>query len=424
MGLVAQLYSISIRSYPAVLRLVAPFHAKARRWLTGQQGLLDTIAHTLNHAVDTRPIVWFHAASLGEFEQGRPVMEAFRDAYPHYRILLTFFSPSGYEVRKDYAGADYVFYLPIDTPDNARRFVQLVKPRLVFFIKYEFWANYLHELHQANIPVLSFSAIFRPNQLFFKPYGGFYRQLLRQFNHLLVQNQESVDLLKSVDITNVTLAGDTRFDRVAQTVATVRTIPVAEAFKNGQPLLVVGSAWPLDMDVLVPFLNQFAQPLKVIVAPHEIDADTIADWQKRLIHSSVRYSDVDPTDLSVLAAKRVLFIDNVGMLSSLYQYGEFAFIGGAFREGLHNILEAATFGMPIFFGPIYDKFQEAVDLVAEGGAFPVRTVDELQLAFARQYADRSKAAQITRLYVQRNIGATARVMDVATKLLSGRHDAE
>ncbi len=417
MALVAKLYSISIRSYPAVLRLAAPFHAKARRWLTGQQGLLDRIDNTLNHTTDTRPIVWFHAASLGEFEQGRPVMEAFRDAYPHYSILLTFFSPSGYEVRRDYVGADYVFYLPIDTPANARRFVQVVKPSLVFFIKYEFWANYLHELHQANIPVLSFSAIFRPNQLFFKSYGGFYRQLLQQFNHLLVQNQESVDLLESIGITDVTLAGDTRFDRVAQTVATVRAIPVAEAFKNGQPLLVVGSAWPLDMDVLIPFVNQFTQPLKVIVAPHEIDADTIADWQKRLIHSSARYSTVDPTDLSGLADTAVLFVDNVGMLSSLYQYGEFAFIGGAFREGLHNILEAATFGMPIFFGPVYDKFQEAIDLVAEGGAFPVRTVNELQLAFTRQYANRSKAAQITRLYVQRNIGATERVMHIAAKLL-------
>lgn len=424
MALVAQLYSISIRSYPVVLRLVAPFHAKARRWLTGQQGLLDTIEHTLSRAKDRRPIVWFHAASLGEFEQGRPVMEAFRDAYPQYRMLLTFFSPSGYEVRKDYSGADYVFYLPIDTPANARRFVQVVKPSLVFFIKYEFWANYLYELRQANIPVLSFSTIFRTDQLFFKSYGGFYRHLLQQFNHLLVQNQESVDLLKSIGITNVTLAGDTRFDRVAQTVATVRALPVAEAFKNGQPLLVVGSAWPLDMDVLIPFLNQFTQPLKVIVAPHEIDTDTIADWQKRLTQPSVRYSTVDPADLSGLADKRVLFIDNVGMLSSLYQYGEFAFIGGAFREGLHNILEAATFGMPIFFGPVYDKFQEAVDLVAEGGAFPVRTVDELQLAFTRQYIDRSKAAQITRLYVQRNIGATARVMNIVTKLLSGGHAAE
>lgn len=417
MSLAGQLYSTGIGLYPAVLRLAAPFHPKARQWLAGQQGLLDSIAYGLGRATDSRPIVWFHAASLGEFEQGRPVMEAFRAAYPQYRILLTFFSPSGYEVRKRYDGADYVFYLPIDTPANARRFVDLVKPKLVFFIKYEFWANYLDELHRARIPVLSFSAIFRPNQLFFKSYGGFYRQMLHQFNHLLVQNQESVDLLRTIGITNVTLAGDTRFDRVAQTVATIRAIPVAETFKNEQPLLVVGSAWPLDMDVLIPFLNQFDQPLKVIVAPHEIDADKLTDWQARLTRPSVRYSAVDPGDMGSLAGEAVLFIDNVGMLSSLYQYGEFAFIGGAFREGLHNILEAATFGMPIFFGPVYDKFQEAVDLVAEGGAFPVRTVDELQTTFARQYHDRSKAAKITRDYVLRNVGATAKVMEAAAKLL-------
>jgi 3-deoxy-D-manno-octulosonic-acid transferase len=418
MGLVAQLYSMGIGLYPAVLRLAAPFHPKARRWLAGQRGLLDSIATTLSYTTDTRPFVWFHAASLGEFEQGRPVMEAFRAVYPQYRILLTFFSPSGYEVRKQYDGADYVFYLPIDTPANAHRFVSLVKPSLVFFIKYEFWANYLNELHQAKIPVLSFSAIFRPDQMFFKPYGGFYRQMLHRFDYLLVQNQESVDLLQGIGITNVTLAGDTRFDRVAQTVATVRAIPIADAFKDGQPLLVVGSVWPLDMDVLIPFLNQFDKPLKVIVAPHEIDADKLADWQARLTRPSVRYSAVDSDDVGSLSDKSVLFIDNVGMLSSLYQYGEFAFIGGAFREGLHNILEAATFGMPIFFGPIYDKFQEAVDLVAAGGAFPVSTADELQTTFTQQYHDRSGAAQITRNYVQRNIGATELVMNVAARLLS------
>lgn len=417
MGLVAQLYSTGIRLYPVVLRLVSPVHAKARRWLAGQRGLLDLIGGTLSRSTDTRPIVWFHAASLGEFEQGRPVMEAFRAAYPHYRILLTFFSPSGYDVRNDYDGADYVFYLPIDTPANARRFVELVQPSLVFFIKYEFWANYLRELHRAAVPVLSFSAIFRPDQLFFKPYGEFYRQMLRQFDHLLVQNQESVDLLKGIGITNVTLAGDTRFDRVAQTVAMVRAIPVAEAFKNGQPLLIVGSAWPLDMDVLIPFLNQFDQPLKTIIAPHEISSDTLTNWQQRLTRPSVRFSQTNETDAR---QADVLFIDNVGMLSSLYQYGDFAFIGGAFREGLHNILEAATFGMPIFFGPVYDKFQEAVDLVAEGGAFPVSTVNELQTVFAQQYDNRQKATQITRAYVQRNIGATARVMDVVATIKSER----
>ena len=373
-------------------------------------------------AGNTASIVWFHAASLGEFEQGRPVMEAFREQYPAYKILLTFFSPSGYEVRKNYTGADFIVYLPADTPENARAFVSLVKPQLVFFIKYEFWANYLHELRAAKIPIISFSAIFRPNQLFFKPWGGFYRELLTCFDHILVQNQESEQLLRSIGITQVTRAGDTRFDRVAQVAIARKDIPIVADFKTNdgqasQPLLVIGSAWQADMDVLIPFLNSFDQPLKVIIAPHEIHNDEIERWRSQLTKTSVRYSELvkQPANQTYKRAN-FLFIDNIGMLSSLYQYGEFAYIGGAFGKGLHNILEAATFGVPIFFGPNYGKFQEAIELIQEGGAFCVQDTRSLTDAFQNQYTDRTEAAQVSRDYVQRNIGATAKVMNVVAKI--------
>lgn len=428
-GLFSGLYNTGIFAYQLILKLAAPFNPKARQWVNGRREWFTNLTQKLTS--DTRlsqpaganrqdtPIAWFHAASLGEFEQGRPVIEAFREQYPHYKILLTFFSPSGYEVRKHYAGADYIVYLPADTPANARQFVNLVKPSIAFFIKYEFWYNYLRELKAANVPTISFSAIFRPNQLFFRPYGGFYKDLLRYFDYILVQNHESVDLLEGIGISQVSRAGDTRFDRVARVAKDRKAIPLARAFKQGtdgheQPLLVVGSAWQADMDVLIPFLNQFNQPLKVIVAPHEIHDAEIESWRGQLRKQSVRFSQTNEADV---AKADILLIDNVGMLSSLYQYGEFAYVGGAFGKGLHNILEAATFGMPLFFGPNHTRFQEAVDLVREGAAFPVNSADDLKVAFTRQYANPAEAARISHDYVQRNIGATAQVMQVVQKLL-------
>lgn len=408
-------YNTGIFVFQQLLNLIAPFNPKARKWIEGRRDWATKVKDQL--AGNKKPIAWFHAASLGEFEQGRPVIEAFRKQYPDHNILLTFFSPSGYEVRKDYDGADYVLYLPVDTPANARQFVDLVKPSIAFFIKYEFWHNYLYELKQANVPVISFSAIFRPSQLFFKPYGGFYRRMLAYFDHILVQNQESVDLLKTIGITNVTLAGDTRFDRVAEVAAAKKEIAIARAFKADKPLIVVGSAWPEDMNVLIPCLNTFDKPLKAIIAPHEIHDDEIERWRTQLTKASARFSQTDET--SVVQAD-VLFIDNVGMLSSLYQYGEFAYIGGAFKQGLHNSLEAATFGVSLFWGPDYAKYQEAVDLVAEGAAFPISSTTELMTAFEKQYANPSEAAQVSRNYVLRNVGATAKVMQVVNTLKSER----
>lgn len=415
------LYNASIRLYRSLVSLAAPFHPKARLAVQGRQGLLEKLQSAFQG--NTAPVAWFHAASLGEFEQGRPVIEAFRQQFPEFKILLTFFSPSGYEVRKNYSGADYIFYLPFDTPANARQFVAIVRPEIAFFIKYEFWYNYLRELHSQQLPILSFSAIFRPDQIFFKPYGGFYRNFLRYFHHLLVQNQESVDLLRSIGLTNVSLAGDTRFDRVKQVADARKEIPVAAAFKADTPLLVVGSAWQADMAVLIPFLNEFQPPLKVIIAPHEIHNEEIERWRRELKPASLRFSETQKTafDLSAVRVSNILFIDNIGMLSSLYQYGEFAYIGGAFGKGLHNILEAATFGVPLLFGPNYIKFQEAIDLRLAGSAFPVQDTAELTAAFTRLYTNPDilkQAGDISRNYVARNIGATEKVMEVVKQLFA------
>ncbi|WP_345267689.1 3-deoxy-D-manno-octulosonic acid transferase [Nibrella viscosa] len=417
----ATFYTISIRLYQSILKAAAPFHPKARLAVQGRQQLLEKMRVQFHN--NQAPVAWFHAASLGEFEQGRPVIEAFRRQYPNFKILLTFFSPSGYEIRKNYAGADYIFYLPFDTPENAKQFVELAQPQIAFFIKYEFWYNYLRELHRRHIPTIAFSTIFRPNQLFFKPYGGFYRNFLTYFHRLLVQNQASVDLLESIGVTNVTLAGDTRFDRVKQVADAKKDIPIAQAFKANTPLLVVGSAWQTDMAVLIPFLNQFPHPLKVIIAPHEIHDDEIERWRRELRQASIRFSETQKPEFnqSTIPSFNILFIDNIGMLSSLYQYGEFAYIGGAFGKGLHNILEAATFGVPLFFGPNYGKFQEAIDLSQAGAAFPVTNTAELEAAFTPLYIDPAalaKAGELSRQYVVRNIGATDTVMQVVKQLFT------
>ncbi len=416
------LYNLSIYSYIFLLRLISPFNKKAKLWTEGRNKLFNKIkADAERRQLRSRSakVAWFHCASLGEFEQGRPVLEAFRKQYPDYKILLTFFSPSGYEIRKSYSGADYIYYLPADTPENAREFVKIVQPAIAFFVKYEFWKNYLSELNKCRIPVISFSAIFRPNQVFFKFYGGFYRRLLYQFNHILVQNESSLELLKSIDIENVTLAGDTRFDRVKQIVDNRKDIPVVKEFKNGHQIFIIGSAWQSDMDVLMPMINELNDGTKFIVAPHEIHDAEIDIWRKQLSVKSVLFSDTD--EVKDLAAYNVLFIDNIGMLSSLYQYAEYAFIGGSFGKGLHNILEAATFGMPIFFGnKSYQKFQEANELIDLGGAFPVENTEELKTLYQSLKANeknRVKTAEICSSYVLGNVGATQKIMEVVESII-------
>ena len=421
MAMLHLLYNFLIYAYSFIIRIIAPFNSKAKFWVEGRKNIFDRLGSTSLSNSGSTSLAWFHCASLGEFEQGRPVIEAFRVKYPTYKILVTFFSPSGYEIRKNYTGADFICYLPADTPQNAQKFIEIVKPSIVFFVKYEFWRNYLTELEKQQISVISFSAIFRPNQLFFKSYGGFYREILTKFKHILVQNQESFDLLKSIDIQQITLAGDTRFDRVKQIVDAKIDIPIAERFKANRQILMVGSAWQTDLEVLIPLINSLKKDsnLTFVIAPHEIHQEEINAWQKQIESKSICFSEVK-TDTKLIDYQ-VLIIDNIGMLSSLYQYADFAFIGGSFGKGLHNILEAATFGMPIFFGnKAYHKFQEAVDLVNLGGAYAVKSTDDLveMLNDLRlNEVKKKKTDKVSQNYVLHNIGATEKVMYVVESIL-------
>lgn len=364
------------------------------------------------------PLVWFHCASLGEFEQGRPVIESLKASRPDVKILLTFFSPSGYEVRKNYAHADFVFYLPWDTEKNAQWFLNIIRPSLVVFVKYEFWYNYSLAIRQRNIPLISISAIFRPDQVFFKFHGYLFRQILRNFTHFFVQNDASLSLLKSIGITGATVAGDTRFDRVASIVKLAEPNAVAQRFKDGKKVIVIGSAWPADMEVLLPFMKAQKGLMKFIVAPHEIDEQLLASIENKFAGETLRYSRAKETQG---VNPDILLIDQIGILAQLYRYAEFAFVGGGFREGLHNILEAACYGIPVFFGNrAYDKFEEATDLVKAGGAFAVGDSRELTQKFQElnQSPEQYRvAASVTRDYVQRNLGATGIIVEYCKKTL-------
>lgn len=406
------IYQLAIQVFAFLIRFVAPFNHKLKLGEEGRKGLLDRLRASFRAQVAGRPVAWFHAASLGEFEQGRPVMEAYRSAYPDHFILLTFFSPSGYEIRKNYNGADFICYLPIDTPSNAREFVEIVNPHIAFFIKYEFWFNYLRELRKNGSYILSFSSIFRPNQIFFKSYGGFFRKMLGYFDHLFVQNQASVSLLNRAGISACSIAGDTRFDRVRAIADGARELPEIARFKGVSPCMIAGSVWDADMQVLIPALNGLAGKMKAIIAPHEIKDDEIAGWRSKLNGRSILYSEVAAGQSP--EGSDYLIINNIGMLSSLYRYGNMAYIGGSFGTGLHNILEAATFGLPIVFGnKSYHRFQEAVDLTEKGGAFAVADTNQLQKIMQNWVGNPSEASgagNVSAEYVLSGTGATELIM--------------
>lgn len=394
--------------------LAAPFNKKAKAFVAGRKDFFRTFEAALSSA--NQPVIWFHCASVGEFEQARPVMEACKVSWPEHKILLTFFSPSGYELRKDYPGADFIFYLPWDTKKNAKKFLDIAKPQLAIFIKYEFWLNYSSELSKRKITTLSVSSIFRPDQVFFKWYGGVFRSILKNFSHFFVQNSQSKDLLKTIGITNVSITGDTRFDRVHQIISKKVEVPIAAKFKADQKVVVAGSCWPEDLHVLAPLIND-NQNLKCILAPHEIKESFLKEIEDSLQVKHVRYSAAGDD----VADKDVLIIDNVGMLSKLYQYGEFAFIGGAYGKGLHNILEAACNGIPIFFGnKNYQKFQEANDLIMRGGAFEISDYADLKSKF-EMMTNRPEnfllACDVTRSYVEENLGATKKIIQYCSHYL-------
>ena len=410
------LYNLALGLYGLLLRLLAPFVPKAAAWVAGRRGLLAHIRRTLG--ADAAPRVWFHCASLGEFEQGRPLLEAYRRAHPGTRLVLTFFSPSGYEIRHRWPGADYIFYLPLDTRRNARAFLDAVRPELVVFVKYEFWYHFLDEAHRRGIPAVVVSAIFREEQVFFKPWGGFFRGILTRFAHIFTQNAASAKLLRNAGITQVSVAGDTRFDTVVATAAAPpRPLPLVEAFvADGAPVLVVGSSWAEDLPVLVPLLRRYQPELRVLMAPHEISEANLRGVEAAFPGLVQRYSQADA---ATVAQARVLLFDNVGLLSQLYRFGRYAYVGGAFGKGLHNTLEAAAFGLPLFFGPTYAKFQEAVELVALNCAFPVRNAQELEAAFTYLWHHEEARLRLQDAmlgYVHDHAGATRTIMAALPQL--------
>ena len=407
------LYHLGLWLYRLIARMMSPFYTKAALFTKGRSGLFDGIKQQISH---DKPIVWFHCASLGEFEQGRPIMEGYKIKEPEHKILLTFFSPSGYEVRKGSPVADWVFYMPLDTKRNARRFLDTVQPSKAIFVKYEFWYNFLVALKKRSIPIYIVSATFRPSQPFFKWYGAFFRRMLRNFTLLFVQNQLSKELLTQIGFLNTVVAGDTRFDRVWAQAQQQCHLPIVEAFCNqveNQEVCVVGSSWPQDEALLLQALKE-RPTLRLIIAPHEIDSSRIDQIMEQFFpYHPVRYSQASIAEES-LTESRVLVVDAMGLLSSLYRYGSMAYVGGGFGDGIHNILEAAVYGIPILFGLRYQNFNEALDLTHLGGAYSVKTDKEL-IAKMGEWIDMphkcTEAGQICKQYVTEHIGATPTILD-------------
>ena len=403
------IYHILISLYSVIICLASLFgNQKAKLWIKGRKDLFKKLKAGLKQ---NEQRIWVHAASLGEFEQGRPVIEKIKELHPDVKIFLTFFSPSGYEVRKNYAGADYIYYLPSDTYHHAKSFVDLVKPEKVFFIKYEYWYNYLNTLKEQDIPVYLCSAIFREDQLFFKWYGGWYRKILSLFTHLFVQTGKSKALLATIGFTNVTITGDTRFDRVYDIAIKAKEIPEVSSFVGVNQCLIAGSTWEPDEDLISSYINDSLLPLKYIIAPHEIHISHIERLEKSIRKRAIRFSKWKQNPIGEYD---VLIIDNIGMLSSLYRYGHVSYIGGGFGKGIHNTLEAATFELPIIFGPNYLKFQEAKDLIDLGGAFPINDLPQLKYKLDELFNNSTtlcNAQKIAGDYVRNNVGATALIIN-------------
>ena len=408
------IYTLSVHMYLALSRVIALFSSKARLWSSGRKGLLNHMASVVKHEAssdNTNPVIWFHCASLGEFEQGRPVLEAFRKEFPTWRILLTFFSPSGFEVRKDYAHADHVFYLPLDTPGRVNRFLDLWKPAMVVFVKYEFWFNYMDALFKRQIPLYVISAIFRPSQHFFKWYGQWARKHLHFVSRIFVQDAQSAELLAAHGLRNVEHSGDTRFDRVYKLGQSPADYPLVKQFTQGHRVIVAGSTWPEDEALLQAIPLHDVHKIRFIIAPHEVHEERIRQLLKQWQGKALRYSEFDGNASTEV---RALIIDRIGMLSSLYQYGDMALIGGGFGKGIHNTLEAATFGLPVLIGPNYKKFAEARELLARGGACCVQSPGDFRKrvkAFLDDPEALREAAGTGRHYVATQRGATDMIMD-------------
>lgn len=406
------MYNIAIYFYLIGVAIGSLFNKKIKKMWRGER---EAVALLKEKVDPTAQYVWFHAASLGEFEQGRPLIERLRATHPEYKILLTFFSPSGYEVRKNYEGADIVCYLPLDTVRNARRFLRAVRPVMAFFIKYEFWYNYLHILKHRGVPVYSVSSIFRPGQVFFKWYGHNYGKVLRCITHYFVQNEVSKDLLKSIGIEDATVVGDTRFDRVLEIKDQAKKLPIVEAFKginnsnSGCKVFVAGSSWQPDEDIFIRFFNEHPD-WKLIIAPHVIGEDHLSYILEKLKMKTVRYTQA--TEASAAEA-RCLIIDCFGLLSTIYRYGEIAYVGGGFGVGIHNVPEAAVWGVPVIFGPNNKRFQEAQDLLACKGSFEVTDYESFNTIISRLISDEDfcrQSGEASANYVMSHSGASEKIM--------------
>lgn len=420
MGIAIFIYNIVVNSYFRGIRIAAHFQKKPKLWVDGRRDIFIKIQHDFAERDKINgPIVWFHCASLGEFEQGRTVMEYLKKESLDTKILLTFFSPSGYEIRKNYPMADWVFYLPADSKANAQRFLDLVKPDLAIFVKYEFWYHYLTQLRQREIPALLIAAIFRPSQPFFKWYGGLHRRMLNCFSKILVQDASSHEFLSKIDLPNVTIAGDTRVDRVLEIANNPIDLPLVKAFCGYAQVLIFGSTWPADEAIIYSILtHEKFKDWKFILAPHDVQPAHIQAIEAKSEVSSCRFSQLKTADL---ASTRLLLVDNIGLLSSLYALGKIAYIGGGFGQGIHNTLEPAAHGLPVVFGPNYQKFEEAVWLVENGGGFVVRDTGELMevLGQLTNPANSAKAAETAKAYLCQRAGATQTTMNEVEALLFG-----
>ncbi len=404
------MYTLGIYLYMAVIKLVALFgHKKAKQMLEGHKEIFVSLEKGIKEGVN---YVWFHASSLGEFEQGRPMIEKMRASHPEYRVVLTFFSPSGYRSARNYQQADVVCYLPFDTPSNVKRFLDLLNPKMVFFVKYEFWLNFLFALKKRGIPTYSISSIFRKEQVFFKWWGGFYRKVLHCFTHLFVQNEESKNLLASVGVTDVTVVGDTRFDRVVKIAEQAHLLPLVATFvEDGKKIFIAGSSWGADEAVYMSYFNTHPG-WKLIVASHEVNEERIKNIEEQLRGYCVRYTQAT---MEEVRTAKCLIIDCFGLLSSIYRYGNVAYVGGGFGVGIHNVLEAAVYGIPVFFGPNNYKFQEAQQLKACGGGIEITSENDFDKKMSQidndaEYA--KKAGEAAGAYVSQNAGASARIFKV------------
>jgi 3-deoxy-D-manno-octulosonic-acid transferase len=406
------LYNLVIYIASFFLKIIALFSPKIKLFTAGRKNVFAVLEGKIKPKDKT---IWFHSASLGEYEQGLPVIEKIKEKYPSHKIIVTFFSPSGYEVRKNNTVADVTIYLPLDTKRNAKKFLKLAHPELAFFIKYEFWLNYLSQLEKSKTPTYLISGIFRDSQMFFKWYGGFYRKALKAFTYFFVQNESSRQKIEAIGFHNVMVSGDTRFDRVNAILERDNTLDFIENFKNNQTTIIIGSSWPKDESLIAEYINGASENVKFIIAPHNIKEEQILNLKSQITKSVILFSEKGNADLSKY---NVFIIDTIGLLTKIYSYGTIAYVGGGFgNPGIHNILEPATFGLPIVIGPNYSNFAEAVQLVALGGCLVISNQEELRENLDRLIKDNNflnEKGQICRSFIQENKGATNSIMTVVS----------